>query len=154
MCAYPLLPTRKKLKKKPSENLFGCDKCVNVNTSTDLWACRVRWKAARPVPNWLHVLRRCIQLGTVGRPEAGHDFSISCPWNILPQRWIAARVCIHLGAVCHVGILCCRSCVGFHCPTGHIHLHLQTDTFLTHCGRVTQICVFNTVKLGTSASSP
>ena len=26
--------------------------------------------------------------------------------------------------------------------------------FLTHWGRVTQICVFNTVKLGTSASSP
>ena len=25
---------------------------------------------------------------------------------------------------------------------------------LTHCGRVTQICVFNTVKLGTSGSSP
>jgi len=25
---------------------------------------------------------------------------------------------------------------------------------LTHCGRVKQICVFNTVKLGTSASSP
>jgi len=25
---------------------------------------------------------------------------------------------------------------------------------LTYCGRVTQICVFNTVKLGTSASSP
>ena len=25
---------------------------------------------------------------------------------------------------------------------------------LTHCGRVAQICVFNTVKLGTSASSP
>jgi len=27
-------------------------------------------------------------------------------------------------------------------------------SLLTHCGRVTQICVFNTVKLGTSASSP
>ena len=27
-------------------------------------------------------------------------------------------------------------------------------SILTHCGRVTQICVFNTVKLGTSASSP
>jgi len=26
--------------------------------------------------------------------------------------------------------------------------------FLTHCRRVTQICVFNMVKLGTSASSP
>jgi len=26
--------------------------------------------------------------------------------------------------------------------------------FLTHCGRVTQICVFNTVKLGVSESSP
>jgi len=25
---------------------------------------------------------------------------------------------------------------------------------LTHCGWVTQICVFNTVKLGTSAISP
>jgi len=25
---------------------------------------------------------------------------------------------------------------------------------LTHCGRVTQICILNTVKLGTSASSP
>ena len=25
---------------------------------------------------------------------------------------------------------------------------------LTHCGRVTQICVFNMVKLGTTASSP
>jgi len=25
---------------------------------------------------------------------------------------------------------------------------------LTHCGRVRQICVFNTVKIGTSASSP
>ena len=25
---------------------------------------------------------------------------------------------------------------------------------LSHCGRVTQICVFNTVKLGTAASSP
>jgi len=30
----------------------------------------------------------------------------------------------------------------------------QAKLFLTHCGRVTQICVFNTVKLGTSASSP
>jgi len=28
------------------------------------------------------------------------------------------------------------------------------NLYLTHCGRVTQICVFNTVKLGTSASSP
>ena len=30
----------------------------------------------------------------------------------------------------------------------------SSGQFLTHCGRVTQICVFNTVKLGTSASSP
>ena len=35
------------------------------------------------------------------------------------------------------------------------HATHQTPTeVLTHCGRVTQICVFNTVKLGTSASSP
>ena len=31
---------------------------------------------------------------------------------------------------------------------------LIKSKLLTHCGRVTQICVFNTVKLGTSASSP
>jgi len=31
---------------------------------------------------------------------------------------------------------------------------INIGIFLTHCGRVTQICVFNTVKLGTSASSP
>ena len=29
-----------------------------------------------------------------------------------------------------------------------------TPFLLTHCGRVKQICVFNTMKLGTSASSP
>ena len=33
--------------------------------------------------------------------------------------------------------------------TNHVHLAPR----LTHCGRVTQICVFNTVKLGSSASS-
>jgi len=31
---------------------------------------------------------------------------------------------------------------------------LERVAMLAHCGRVTQICVFNTVKLGTSASSP
>jgi hypothetical protein len=35
------------------------------------------------------------------------------------------------------------------------YMWLQKDVkSLTHCGLVTQICVFNTVKLGTSASSP
>jgi len=43
---------------------------------------------------------------------------------------------------------------------GIIHHFLAGKSFsclqciLTHCGRVVQICVFNTVKLGTSASSP
>ena len=47
------------------------------------------------------------------------------------------------------------------CPTHLILLELITQIIsgeeyrsLTHCGRVTQIFVFNTVKLGTSASSP
>jgi len=31
---------------------------------------------------------------------------------------------------------------------------VHMNCVLTHCGRVTQICVFNTVELGTSASSP
>jgi len=35
------------------------------------------------------------------------------------------------------------------------YAHVYTGCYLTHySGRVTQICVFNTVKLGTSASSP
>jgi hypothetical protein len=38
--------------------------------------------------------------------------------------------------------------------TGGSHaLHLRRSLHLTHCGRVTKISVFNTVKLGTSASS-
>jgi len=38
---------------------------------------------------------------------------------------------------------------------GHkMSLIFTISYILTHCGRVMQICVFNTVKLGTSASSP
>jgi len=33
-------------------------------------------------------------------------------------------------------------------------LEILRVCILTHCGRVTEISVFNTVKLGTSASSP
>ena len=40
------------------------------------------------------------------------------------------------------------------CSCLWISPHVFTEWCLTHCGRVTQICVFNTVKLGTSASSP
>jgi len=36
----------------------------------------------------------------------------------------------------------------------HLSAGETSSSILTHCGRVTQICVFNTVKLGTSASSP
>ena len=43
--------------------------------------------------------------------------------------------------------------VGLHSNQKSGERHLENN-FLTHCGRVTQICVFNTVKLGTSASSP
>jgi len=32
--------------------------------------------------------------------------------------------------------------------------HVGAVLMLTHCGRVMQICVFDTVKLGTSGSSP
>ena len=35
-----------------------------------------------------------------------------------------------------------------------VHKFTKILLHLTHCGRLTQICVFNTVKLGTSASSP
>jgi len=39
--------------------------------------------------------------------------------------------------------------------TQYEHQKLQsTISVLTHCGRVTQICVFNAVNLGTSANSP
>ena len=58
--------------------------------------------------------------------------------------------------------ICCysRTTTETNQPTGlHTHTHTHTNKWatlciLTHCGRVTQICVFNTVKLGTSASSP
>ena len=40
------------------------------------------------------------------------------------------------------------------CNTKKYNMKGKLCLILTHCGRVTQICVFNTVKLGTSASSP
>ena len=43
------------------------------------------------------------------------------------------------------GLVKCMTNITYHC--------CRCST-LTHCGRVTQICVFNTVKLCTSASSP
>ena len=39
-------------------------------------------------------------------------------------------------------------------PTRFVLTPRFDDDHLTHCGRVRQICVFNMVKLGTSASSP
>jgi hypothetical protein len=42
--------------------------------------------------------------------------------------------------------------ISLHCK--FLFFKLRVIPLLTHCGRVTQICVFNTVKLGTSASSP
>ena len=44
----------------------------------------------------------------------------------------------------HISTLSCH-------PPGACNQYLAK---LTHCGRVTQICVFNTLKLGTFASSP
>jgi len=42
-----------------------------------------------------------------------------------------------------------------HVSSKHGKQESQTAFYsLTHCGRVRQICVFNTVKLGTSAISP
>jgi len=39
--------------------------------------------------------------------------------------------------------------------TVHIEdLSVERKIILIYCGQVTEICVFNTVKLGTSASSP
>ena len=75
------------------------------------------------------------------------------------------------------GVHCCPSFLNFFYPTSVsilcrrcVYIHISecvqivyellllsnnntSETFLTHCGRVTQICVFNTVNLGTSASS-
>ena len=55
--------------------------------------------------------------------------------KFLPSRWLSLWPRSHLKLQC--------------VPLSPIHAKA-----LTHCGRVTQICVFNTVKLGTSASSP
>ena len=44
-----------------------------------------------------------------------------------------------------------QACNGIALPLPYV---TETQGTLTHCGRVTQICVFNTVKLDTSASSP
>ena len=71
--------------------------------------------------------------------------------------------------VMHNHGVCCEMCNVLHLlHVAHVHMHAHLTVssskicvldasiamILTHCGRVMQICVFNTVKLGTSASSP
>ena len=56
---------------------------------------------------------------------------------------------VYIVCVCIYIYICVCVCV---CVCVHTYTHVYI--ILTHCGRVTQICVFNTVKLGTSASSP
>jgi len=51
----------------------------------------------------------------------------------------------------HVVIVHCLKTQLMHCA---LKCTLKHNHSLTHCGRVTQVWVFNTVKLGTSASSP
>ena len=58
-----------------------------------------------------------------------------------------SRLCFTFPGPCH------RDTTVWERPT-RCTLLLNNLFQLTHCGRVTQICVFNTVKLGTSASSP
>ena len=55
------------------------------------------------------------------------------------------KTCIVLNHI-HVYYCSVISLLIYHLPIGY--------SKLTNCGRVAQICVFNTVKLGTSASSP
>ena len=53
----------------------------------------------------------------------------------------------------HVYTICLHS-VPLSFPSHSVVHNRCQYSQLTHCGWVTQICVFNTVKLGTSASSP
>jgi hypothetical protein len=62
-----------------------------------------------------------------------------------------AYVVVFLGA-----IIICRVSKLYLSDQAQVTLHMiasPSDLLLTHCGRVTKISVFNTVKLGTSASS-
>ena len=66
--------------------------------------------------------------------------------------------CVYAIVLQCVGMCMCRFCNVWVCTcVGFVMCECFDNcvgVLLTHCGRVTQICVFNTVKLGTSASSP
>jgi len=75
---------------------------------------------------------------------------------LIDLHWVRAlTVPMHLGLIDGPFVLLIRYQLRRTMPLYHSSrsppLRLK---ILTHCGRVTQICVFNTVKLGTSASSP
>ena len=64
-----------------------------------------------------------------------------------PRTWILRSNAVRHSKF-HTVLLSLLVSLGFTCHCSLISL------LLTHCGQVTQICVFNMVKLGTSASSP
>jgi len=85
-----------------------------------------------------------------------------CIWQVLKCNVSCRRACT--GLILHRmgtsgGLLWTRYCLQseysqtqqFYDRSVPFRLYIL---LLTHCGRVTQICVFNTVKLGTAASSP
>ena len=84
----------------------------------------------------------------------------SRPVRIVGSSLLSTVLCL---VYCVGGIFLCKNIPSssfssvYYMVLGVLTFHFLYHThiyYLTHCGRVTQICVFNTVKLGTSASSP
>jgi hypothetical protein len=72
-------------------------------------------------------------------------------WNNRRLFWHPCRKQVNLSSMSSLSE---NAALLFHCSISVAWKVSSIASRLTHCGRVRQICVFNTVKLGTSASSP
>ena len=115
-----------------------------------------------------------VPIGQAGEKKNTLYISLKTPWfpvsvhHLVPSQWDMSTL-LPSPALEDGKYPGSESCVMFYCDVvAKVQKHgyrkhkistikefsKWTLNVLTHCGRVTQICVFNTVKLGTSASSP
>jgi hypothetical protein len=135
----------------------SCSPAVHASLAINTkWTCRIRIFPALVVTQYVYFCagRRVTCLRS---PHPRLHRENTCRWG---QRFpLLAASITGAPATCSAGMtseyLIVFDYYSCSCFSGSCH-RLQYACpmiLLTHCGRVTQICVFNTVKLGTSASS-
>jgi hypothetical protein len=120
-----------------------------------------KWRLVR---HWLSLIVFTVTYLVYPNCISADPYSICVIWDVSHILWshvhpyhFVSSLFIRLGFAPKTP----ASCIPSPLPLAHWSHFVSTSCVilfpprnLTHCGRVTQICIFNTVKLGTSALSP